>query len=433
MPILDPQYETLSRDGMRQVQLERLQRTINRAYGNVAFYHDLFNRLSVAPEDFQSLDDLRRLPFTTKDDLSAAYPYGMFGVPLREIVRVHASSGTKGKQTVVGYTRNDLETWRELVARFMSAAGVTHDDVVQICFSYGMFTGGLGLHYGAERIGASVIPASAGGTERQIQLILDFKTTVLVGAPSYALHIAEVMEERGVDSRTTKLHLGLFGSEPWSERMRQEIQTRLGILATDNYGLSEVGGPGVSGECAHQDGLHISTDHFLPEIVDPETGDVLPLGQEGELVLTTLTKEALPLLRYRTRDITHLIDEPCRCGRTTTRMSRVMHRTDDMLIIRGVGVYPSQIEQVLMEIEGVEPHYHITVRRAGAMDELEIAVEVSPELFHDAVGGVMRMQQSIAAAIQQRIGLTPKVKLAEPRSLERSTGKAHRVTDERQL
>jgi phenylacetate-CoA ligase len=433
MPIWDPKYETMGREEMRQVQLERLQRSINRAYKNVTFYHSLFDRLGLVPEDFQSLDDLRRLPFTTKDDLAAAYPYGMFGVPLREIVRVHASSGTTGKQTVVGYTRNDVENWSELVARFMSAAGVTHDDVVQIFFSYGMFTGGFGLHYGAERIGASVIPASAGGTERQIQLILDFKTTALVGTPSYALHIAEAMEEREVDPRATKLRLGLFGSEPWSERMRYEIEGRLGILATDNYGLSEVGGPGVSGECEYQDGLHISTDHFLPEIIDPGTGEALPQGQEGELVLTTLAKEALPLLRYRTRDITRLIDEPCGCGRTTMRMARVMHRTDDMLIIRGVNVYPSQIEEVLMDIEGVEPHYHITVRRVSGLDELEVAVEVSPELFDDAVGGVLRMQERITAAINQRIGLAPKVKLAQPRTLERSTGKARRVTDERQL
>jgi phenylacetate-CoA ligase len=433
MPIWDPQHETLSRKDVRQLQLERLQRTVNRAYTNVAFYRSLFDRLGLAPEDFQSLDDLRHLPFTTKEDLRAAYPYDMFGVPLREIVRIHASSGTTGKQTVVGYTRNDLDNWAELVARFMSAGGVTRDDVVQIFFGYGMFTGAFGLHQGAERIGASVIPASAGGTERQIQLIQDFKTTTLVGAPSYALHIAEVMQERGVDPRSTRLRLGVFGSEPWPERMRQEIQRRLGILSTDNYGLSEVGGPGVSGECERQEGLHISEDHFLPEIIVPESGEVLPPGEEGELVLTTLTKEALPLLRYRTRDITRLNEEPCACGRTTARMARVMHRTDDMLIIRGVNIYPSQIEEILMAIEGVEPHYQITVERHGALDELEIAVEISPELFGDAVGGILDMQQKITQAIHAGLGLTAKVRLVEPRTLERATGKARRVIDKRQL
>jgi len=433
MPIWDSYYETLAPDDMRQLQLERLQRTVNRAYKNVAFYHDLFDRLGLAPEDFQSLDDLRRLPFTTKDDLRAAYPYGMFGVPLREVVRVHASSGTTGRQTVVGYTRNDLDNWSELAARFMSAGGVTRDDVVQIFFGYGMFTGALGLHYGAERIGASVIPASAGGTERQVQLIQDFKTTTLVGTPSYALHIAEVMAERGVDPAATRLRLGLFGSEPWSERMRQELQTRLGIAATDNYGLSEVGGPGVSGECDRQNGLHVSEDHFLPEIVDPDSGEVLPPGSQGELVLTTLTKEALPLLRYRTRDITRLDPEPCPCGRTTIRMSRVARRTDDMLIVRGVNVYPAQIEDVLMAIEGVQPHYHITLDRAGGLDQIEIAVEISAEVFRDTVGGVLEIEQKITQAVQQALGFTPEVRLVEPRTLERAAGKARRVTDKRQL
>ena len=433
MPIWDPYHETMARDDLRQLQLECLQRTVNRAYKNVAFYRDLFDRLGLAPEDFQSVEDLRRLPFTTKDNLRDAYPYGMFGVPLREVVRIHASSGTTGRQTVVGYTRNDLEHWSELVARFMSAGGVTRDDVVQIFFGYGMFTGAFGLHYGAERIGASVIPASAGGTERQIQLIEDFKTTTLVGTPSYALHIAEVMEEKRLDPRATRLRLGVFGSEPWSERMRQELQSRLGILATDNYGLSEVGGPGVSGECERQDGLHICEDHFLPEIVDPNSGEPLPLGSEGELVLTTLTKEALPLLRYRTRDLTRLTVEPCPCGRTTIRMARVMCRTDDMLIVRGINVYPSQVEEVLMAIEGVEPHYHITLDRVGALDEMEIAVEVSPELFGDTVGGVLRMGQNITDAIQQALGITVKVRLVEPRTLERAAGKARRVTDKRSL
>ena len=433
MPIWDQHFETMGRQDMRQVQLERLQRTVNRAYRNVTFYHELFDRLALAPEDFQSLEDLRRLPFTTKDNLRDAYPYGMFGVPLREIVRIHASSGTTGKQTVVGYTRNDLENWTELVARLLSAGSVTRDDVVQIFFGYGMFTGAFGLHQGAERIGASVIPASSGGTERQVQLIHDFKTSAVVGTPSYALHIAEAMKEHGLDPRATRLRLGLFGSEPWPERMRKELQSRLGIFATDNYGLSEVGGPGVSGECERQDGLHISEDHFLPEIIDPESSEVLPVGAEGELVLTTLTKEALPLLRYRTRDITRLSEEPCECGRTTMRMARVMHRTDDMLIVRGVNIYPSQIEEILMAIEGVEPHYCITVERVGALDELEIAVEISPELFADAVGGVLRMQQKIAEAIQGGLGLTAKVRLVEPRTLERTAGKARRVIDKRQL
>ena len=314
MPIWNADYETLSRDDMAQLQLERLQRTVNRAYKNVAFYRGKFDELGISPEDIQSLDDLRKLPFTTKDDLRNAYPYGMFAVPLREVVRIHASSGTTGQATVVGYTRNDLHTWSMLCARFMSAVGVTRDDVIQIAFGYGLFTGAFGLHQGAELIGASVIPTSVGNTKRQVQIIRDYKTTALVCTPSYALTIAEALAEAKVDPKSTNLKVGLFGSEPWSERMREEIEAKMFIKATDNYGLSEVIGPGVSGECLERAGQHVAEDHFFPEIIDPETGAPLPYGSEGELVLTTLTKEALPLLRYRTRDLTTLTEEPCACG-----------------------------------------------------------------------------------------------------------------------
>jgi phenylacetate-CoA ligase len=357
----------------------------------------------------------------------------MLAVPLREVVRVHASSGTTGKPTVCGYTAEDLRTWAELVARILSAAGVAKDDVVQVSFGYGLFTGAFGLHYGAERIGASVIPASAGHTERQIQIIQDFHTTALVGTPSYALHIAEVMADMGVNPKGLSLRTGLFGGEPWSERMRQEIESRLGIEATDNYGLSEVLGPGVSGECEHKDGMHIAEDHFIAEVVDPETGEPLGPGTEGELVLTTLTREAMPVLRFRTRDITSLSFEPCRCGRTTARMSRVMHRTDDMLIIRGVNVYPSEVEAVLTEVEGVEPHYQIVLERKGALDEFQLLVEVSPEIFAGAVSSLVEMEETIQSKVTAALGVAPTVKLVEPRTLERTSGKARRVTDRRQV
>lgn len=423
----------MARGDLEQLQLERLQATVNRAYRNVRFYNRRFQELGIEPEDIRSLADVRRLPFTTKDDLRAAYPYEMFSVPLREIVRIHSSSGTTGRATVVGYTRNDLRTWTELVARVISAAGVTQQDVVQVTFGYGLFTGGFGLHYGAERVGASVIPVSAGNTERQIQVMQDFRSTALVGTPSYALHIAEVMREMGVDPKELALRVGLFGGEPHSERMRRQVEEHLNILATDNYGLSEVMGPGVSGECEYQCGLHINEDHFLVELIDPQTLEPVPYGQQGELVLTTLTKEGIPLLRYRTRDLTTLDPTPCRCGRTNARMQKVLSRTDDMLIVRGVNVYPSQIEAVLLDVEGVEPHYQIILERKAALDEMTILVEVSSDLFTDRMSRLVDLEKQIKSRMHAALGLTPKLKMVEPRTLERSQGKAKRVIDNRTL
>lgn len=422
----------MARSDLEQLQLERLQATVNRAYRNVRFYRRRFRELGVEPEDIQSLDDIRRLPFTTKDDLKAAYPYEMLSVPLREIVRLHSSAGAGEEGVVVGYTRNDLRTWSELVARVISAGEVTKRDVVQITFSYGLFTGGFGLHYGAERVGASVIPVSTGSTERQIRIMQDFKTTALVGTPSYALHIADVMDRMGVDPRTLSLRVGLFGGEPFPEKTRQEIESRLRIMATDNYGLSEVMGPGVSGECKYQCGLHINEDHFLVEVVDPKTLEVLPYGEQGELVITTLTKEGMVLLRYRTRDLTALDPEPCRCGRTNVRMSKVLGRTDDMLIIRGVKVFPSQIKAVLQEVEGIEPHYQIVIEREAALDELTILVEVSREIFPDEVSRLMELEQRIKSRIEAVTGLTPKLRLVEPRTLAERGG-GDEVVDKRSV
>jgi phenylacetate-CoA ligase len=431
MAIWNPEAETMPRSDVLQLQLERLQAAVNRAYKNVAFYRRKFDELDIVPEQIQSLEDLQRLPLTTKDDLREAYPYGMFGVPLREVVRIHASSGTTGRPTVCGYTRRDLQTWSELVARVMTAAGVTRDDVVQICFGYGLFTGAFGLHYGAELIGASVIPASSGNTERQIMLMQDFRTTALVGTPTYALRITEVMDEMHVTPSELSLRVGLFGAEPWSERTRETLQSRLGIRATDNYGLSEVMGPGVSGECEQNEGLHINEDHFIAEVIDPGTGAPLPPGGEGELVLTTLTKEALPLMRYRTRDVTRLDPAPCACGRTLMRMARVQARTDDMLIVRGVNVYPSQIEGVLAEIEGLEPHYQIVLDRVRALDEMEVWVEVPAELFQGGVGSLRQMEERIGERMRSVLGVSPRIRLVEPRSLQRFEGKARRVIDKR--
>jgi phenylacetate-CoA ligase len=423
----------MPREELEQLQLERLQATLNRVYKNVTCYRKKFNELEIVPEDIQSLNDLTKLPFTTKEDLRLNYPYGMFAVPLREVVRIHSSSGTTGKPTVVGYTRNDLKTWSNLVARFMTAVGVTHDDVVQIAFGYGMFTGAFGLHYGAETIGASVIPMGSGNTEKQIIIMQDYKTTVLVGTPSYALTIVDKMEKMGVDPKGLSLKVGLFGGEPWSEAMRREIESRLFISATDNYGLSEIIGPGVAGDCHHKSGMHIFEDAFLPEIIDPDTGAVLPTGSIGELVLTTLTKEALPMIRYRTRDITSLDYTPCVCGRTLVRMKKTMGRSDDMLIIRGINVFPSQIEEVLFSIENCEPHYQLVVSREGAMDVLEVCIEVTENIFFDE----MKMQRAFLEKVEKRIesvlGVGVTVRLVEPNSIPRHEGKAERVIDKRKI
>jgi phenylacetate-CoA ligase len=429
MEIWDRTHERMPREEIEQLQLERLQATLNRAYKNVTCYRHKFDALGIVPEDVQSLEDLRRLPFTTKEDLRLNYPYGMFAVPLREVVRIHSSSGTTGKPTVVGYTRNDIRTWSQLVARLLTAAGVTHDDVVQIAFGYGMFTGAFGLHYGAEALGASVIPMSAGNTEKQIMIMQDYKTTALVCTPSYAVTIADRMEKMGVDPKGLSLKVGLFGAEPWSEALRREIEGRLYISATDNYGLSEIIGPGVAGECAHKCGMHLFEDAFLPEIIDPETGEVLPPGSVGELVLTTLTKEAFPMLRYRTRDITSLDYAPCACGRTHVRMKKTMGRTDDMLIIRGVNVFPSQIEEVLVAIEGCQPHYQLVVDRRGAMDVLEVRIEVTERIFFDEMKRQKAFLEQVEKKIESVTGVGVEVRLVEPSSIPRHEGKAQRVID----
>ncbi len=429
----EPEYETMDRDDLRQLQLERLQATVNRAYMNVPFYRRKLDEIGVQPEDIKSLDDIRRLPFTTKDDLRENYPYGMFSVPLRDIVRLHASSGTTGTATVVGYTRRDIKIWANLVARILTAGGVTKDDVVQISFGYGLFTGGFGLHYGAEKIGASVIPISSGNTRRQIQIMQDFRTTVLICTPSYALVIADTLYEMGINVNSLYLKYGLFGAEPWSEAMREEIQEKLKITATDNYGLSEVMGPGVAGECLKQKGLHVNEDHFLVEVVDPETLEPVRPGDVGELVITTLTREAMPVLRFRTRDLTRLITEPCECGRTFARISRILGRTDDMLIVKGVNVFPSQIEKVLFEIEGTEPHYQIVVERKGRLDEITVLVEVSEEIFFDEMKRQHQLIETIKKRLASELGISVDVKLVEKKTLERFEGKAKRVIDKRNL
>ncbi len=429
--IWDREHECMPREELEQLQLERLQATLNRAYKNVTCYRNKFKELGILPEDIRSLADLAKLPYTTKDDLRLNYPYGMFAVPLREVVRIHASSGTTGKATVVGYTKNDIKIWSNLVARFMTAAGVTHDDLVQITFGYGLFTGAFGLHYGAEAIGASVIPASAGNTDKQIAIMQDYRSTVLVGTPSYALTLADRMEKLGVDPKTLALRVGLFGGEPWSEAMRREIESRLFLSATDNYGLSEVIGPGVAGECPEKNGMHLYEDTFLAEIIDPDTGLILPPGSVGELVLTTLTKEALPLIRYRTRDITSLDYSPCPCGRTSVRMKKTMGRSDDMLIIRGVNVFPSQVEEVLFSIDGCQPHYQIVVDRKGTMDVMEVEIEVTEKIFFDEMKKQRQFLENVGKKITSTLGVSATVRLVEPGHIPRHEGKAVRVVDRR--
>ncbi len=429
----EPDKETISREELEQLQLERLESTLNRVYLNVPFYHKKFDEMEIDIDNLRSLEDLRKLPFTTKEDLRNNYPYGLFAVPLREVVRIHASSGTTGMSTVVGYTKNDIKTWSNLVARVLTAGGVTKDDVVQIAFGYGLFTGGFGLHYGAEKIGASVIPISSGNTQRQIKIMQDFKTTALVCTPSYALVIADTIKEMGININSLSLKYGLFGAEPWSEAMRQEIQDKLKIIATDNYGLSEVMGPGVAGECLERNGLHINEDHFLVEVINPDTLEPVPAGETGELVITTLTKEAFPVIRFRTRDLTRIIPEPCRCGKKFIRMSRVMGRTDDMLIIKGVNVFPSQIEPILFDIEGTEPHYQIVVERKGHLDEVTVHVEVQESIFFDEMKKQNRLINQIKERLASELGISVEVRLVEKKTIERTEGKAKRVVDLRKI
>jgi len=431
--IWNPEVERMPREDLEQLQLERLQATLNRVHRNVRFYRNRFEEIGIEPGDLRTRDDLRKIPFTTKEDLRNNYPYGMFAVPLREVVRIHSSTGTTGKPTVVGYTANDIDAWSEVVARIMTAAGVTRDDVVQIAFGYGLFTGGFGLHYGSEKIGASVIPISSGNTRRQLMIMEDYRTTALVCTPSYAMFLTEVLEESGIDPERLSLRYGLFGSEPWSERIRGEVESKMGIIATDNYGLSEVMGPGVAGECLERSGLHLNEDHFIPEIINPENGETLPLGEKGELVLTTVTREAMPLIRYRTRDVTRLYLDECPCGRTLIKMEKVSGRTDDMIIYKGVNIYPSQVEEVLFDFEGVTPHYQIRLSREGALDTMEILVEVGEGIFFDEMKKQKEMVEQINDALRSSLGVSAKVRLVEPRTLERFEGKARRVVDEREI
>ncbi|HDM32763.1 MAG TPA: phenylacetate--CoA ligase [Deltaproteobacteria bacterium] len=432
--IFNEEFETLPREALEALQLKRLKQIVQRVYHTVGFYRKAFDDEGVKPEDIKTLDDLKRLPFTTKQDLRDNYPFGMFSVPMSNVVRIHASSGTTGRPTVVGYTKRDIDMWAELIARCFAAAGLTKNDIIHNAYGYCLFTGGLGAHYGAERLGASVIPMSGGNTKKQIMILQDFGPTAICCTPSYALYLDEVGEEMGMDMRSLRLRVGVLGAEPWSEKMRQEIENKLDIMALNIYGLSEVLGPGVSMECAEgRNGLHVFEDHFIVEVINPQTGEVLPYGEEGELVFTTLTKEAFPLIRYRTRDISRLMPETCKCGRTFVRMDRVSGRSDDMLIIRGVNVFPSQIESVLMDVEGLEPHYQLIVAREGALDTLEVQVEVSEKIFSDEVRKLQDMEKRIAKDIKDYLGVTAKVKLVEPKTLKRFEGKAQRVIDKRNI
>jgi phenylacetate-CoA ligase len=432
--IYNEEFETMPREALEAIQVRRLQATAARVYNTVPFYRKRFDEMGLKPDHIRTLDDLRKLPFTDKDDLRDNYPFGMFAVPMDNVVRIHASSGTTGKPTVVGYTARDVQTWSELMARTLVAAGATKNDIVHNAYGYGLFTGGLGFHYGAEKLGASVIPISGGNTRRQVMIMKDFGATVLTCTPSYALHIAEVAEEMGVNFRDLKFKAGVFGAEPWTEQMRQEIERKLNLKAMDIYGLSEIIGPGVSVECIEaQSGLHVFEDHFIPEIIDPRTEEVLPHGTPGELVFTTITKEAFPVIRYRTRDISILHPEPCRCGRTMARMGRVQGRSDDMLIIRGVNVFPSQIESVIMETKGVEPHYQLVVERVASLDQLTVLVEVNEKLFSDEIKNLQAMGRTLERNLRETLGVAAEVKLVEPKTIQRSEGKAVRVVDKRQL
>ena len=429
--IWNPQMECMSRDQLETLQLERLKKTVKNVYEHNAHYRAKMDAIGLEPGDIQTLDDLAKMPFTIKNDLRDTYPYGMVAVPMSEVVRVHGSSGTTGKPIIVAYTKNDLDTWSELLARIITAAGVGKNDIAQIAFNYGLFTGGFGLHYGLEKVGATVIPMSGGNTEKQLMMMQDMKTTALIATPSYALHIAEVAEKMGIDMEKMPLRTALFGGEPWTDEMRKEIESRLHILATDNYGLSEVMGPGVSGECALATGLHIAEDHFIVETIDPATGKVLPPGEKGELVFTSLTKEAFPIIRYRTKDISIINRKPCACGRTNARMQKVIGRVDDMMVIRGVNVFPSQFEEVLLSFKELGPQYQLHVYREGYLDTLEIYVELVDTTLLTSYGALEELTKRIQGRIKSVLGLQCPVKLAEPGRFERTAGKAKRVFDHR--
>ena len=426
----DIAQETMPREELESLQLKRLQYLVERLYHNVPFYREKFNEKGLKPEHIKSLKDLQYLPFTEKQDLRNNYPYGLFASPKENIVRIHASSGTTGKATVVGYTQRDVNTWARLMARCLMATGGSRRDMVHNAYGYGLFTGGLGMHYGAEKLGATIMPFSGGGTRRQAMLMKDFGSTILCSTPSYAVKLHETILATGMTPSDLKLQIGIFGAEPWSEGMRQEIESKLEIKAYDIYGLSEIMGPGVAIECKDaQNGLHIWEDHFIPEIIDPETCEVLPMGATGELVITTITKEGIPLIRYRTRDITSLNPVPCKCGRTHIRMERIKGRSDDMLIIRGVNVFPTQIESILLDTHGLTSHYQLIIRRQGSMDSLEARVEVDEKLFSDEIKHLQKIEAKIQRDIKEFLGVTAKVSLVEPRSIERSQGKAKRIID----
>jgi len=433
MRIWDEKMETLSGEELEELQLERVRRTLERVWGARTAYRARMEEAGLSPDRVDGIQGLAELPFSEKQDFRDGYPLGMLAVPLRDVLRLHASSGTTGTRTIVGCTAGDLQVWAKLVARFATAAGVTPFDVAQIAFSYGLFTGGFGLHYGLEHLGATVIPASGGNTELQLSLIDELGSTVLVSTPTYALHLAEAARGMGFDLQASGLRIGLFGAEPWSEGIRERIEGEMGILATDNYGLSEVLGPGVAGECEFKDGMHIAEDHFIAEVIDPATGKPLGEGQLGELVLTTLTREAVPVVRFRTGDLTTITREPCRCGRRNARMSRILGRADDMLIIRGVNVYPSQVERALLQVEGVEPHYLIVVDRRGELDTLEVWVEVSEDVFSDDTRLMKEFERRVESHLKTALNVRAAVSLREPKTLERSVGKARRVVDRRDI
>ena len=428
------EFETLPRQALEAIQLKRLKSVLERVYANVPFYRDNYTKIGFKPSDLGSLADLAILPFTTKQDMRDSYPYSLFAAPMDEIVRIHASSGTTGKPTVVGYTSYDISVWAELMARSFVSAGVHRGDIIHNSYGYGLFTGGLGAHYGAERLGASVIPMSGGNTKKQIMIMQDFGSTVLTCTPSYSLFMAESASEEGIDFKKLKLRVGIFGAEPWSEAMRSEIEAKLNLSAVDIYGLSEIMGPGVAIECCQaKQGLHLWEDHFIPEIIDPDTGVPLGEGERGELVITTITKQGIPLIRYRTRDITSITYEPCVCGRTHARITRMSGRSDDMLIIRGVNIFPSQIESILVGIEGVEPHYLLIIDRKENLDTLEIQVEVDEQLFSDEIKVLQKLSKRIEKEIKDILGVTCVAKLVEPKTIQRSEGKAKRVIDNRNV
>ena len=428
--IWNPKIECDGRGEIDSLQLARLKETVERIYKNVPYYKEKLDKAGVLPDSIKSLDDLKRIPFTTKEDLRQNYPFGLFASPMKDIVRIHASSGTTGKPTVVGYTKNDLDTWSEAIARLACAAGATEDDIAQISFGYGLFTGGFGLHYGLEKVGLAIIPASTGNTEKQIMLMKDFGTTLLVSTPSYALYMSEVAEKMGIDiKKDLKLKIGMFGSEGSTEEMRTEIEKRWGMTATENYGLSEIMGPGVAGECTHKCGMHVSDDLFIVEIIDPVTGAVLPEGEVGELVITNIKKEGIPLLRYRTKDITYIDKSPCKCGRTTPRIAKIQGRSDDMLKIKGVNVFPSQIESALLGTKGIAPYYQIIVKKVGFVDDMEVLVELNDDSLLEKFSELEKLERTVKHKIKTVLGLDIKIKLVEPQTIERTAGKAKRVID----